>query len=218
MAESIQNPPEESTREKIKAAATEEFIHKGFDGARMQAIADRAGANKAMIYYYFRSKEALFEAVLRETFEELVTRFAEIRPEGDPDPRVLIPQIVRLHFRFLAEHPAIPKILLREMHSNHPIVPKVLGEIFGRIRSERYPDFVRIFEAGIRSGKIRDVDPLQTILNIISMNAFYFIARPVLSVGWPDVFASVPEEKLLEMRERAVSDLVLNGLLPRQGD
>ena len=59
------------------------------------------------------------------------------------------------------------------------------------------------------------MDPLQTILNIISMNIFYFIAKPVLSAGWPDVFAGVPEEKLLEIREKAVSDLVLNGILPK---
>jgi TetR/AcrR family transcriptional regulator len=168
-----------------------------------------------MIYYYFRSKEALFEAVLRETFEELFVRFSEIQPEVDPDPRNLIPQIVHLHLRFLAEHPAIPKILLREMHSSRAVVPRVLGEIFGKIKTDRYPALIRVFEAGVRSGKIRDVDPLQTILNILSMNIFYFIAKPVLSAGWPDVFAGVPEERLLEIREKAVSDLVLNGILPK---
>jgi TetR/AcrR family transcriptional regulator len=215
MTESISKSVNESTREKIKTAATEEFIQRGFDGARMQAIADRAGANKAMIYYYFRSKETLFEAVLREAFEELFTEFSQIRPDGDPDPRKLIPQIVHLHMRFLAEHPHLPKILVREMHSGHPIVPKVLGEIFGRIKQERYPFLIQIFEAGVRAGKIRDVDPLQTLLSILSMNIFYFIAKPVLSAGWPEVFANPSEKELLEVREKAISDLILNGLLPR---
>jgi TetR/AcrR family transcriptional regulator len=216
MNKPIPDTPSESTREKIKAAATQEFIDRGFSGARMQTIADRAGANKAMIYYYFRSKEALFEAVLKETFENLFSEFAEIRPEAEgPDPANLISRIVRLHMRFLAENPHIPKILVREMHSGHPIVPKVLGEIFGRIRRERYPMLLGIFEAGVRSGRIRDVDPLQTILNLLSMNIFYFIAKPVLSAGWPDVFSNRSEEELLEIRAKAVTDLMLNGLLPR---
>jgi TetR/AcrR family transcriptional regulator len=215
MAESIPEPASESTREKIKTAATEEFIQRGFDGARMQAIADRAGANKAMIYYYFQSKETLFEAVLHETFEELFSEFSRIRPDGDPDPRKLIPQIVHLHMRFLAEHPHLPKILIREMHSGHPIVPKVLGEIFGRIRQDRYPALIQIFEAGVRTGIIRNVDPLQTLLSILSMNIFYFIAKPVLSAGWPEVFSNRPENELLEVREKAISDLILNGLLPK---
>jgi len=62
----------ENMRDRIKQAAAEVFSERGFDGARMQEIADRAGANKAMIYYYFNSKEALFTAIFSENFTNLL--------------------------------------------------------------------------------------------------------------------------------------------------
>ena len=207
------DPGSRSTREKIKAAAAEVFIAKGLDGARMQAIADRAGANKAMIYYYFHSKEALFEAVIRETFEELFVMFSEIKPEGKPDPVNLIPQIVHIHMKFLAEHPYIPKIMVRELHSGNGIAQKVLREIFVKMKQTRIPDFFRSFEAGVKAGKIRKVDPFQTIWNIVALNIFYFVARPFLQAGWPELFEGRSEEQILKSREKAVSDFILHALL-----
>jgi TetR/AcrR family transcriptional regulator len=208
----------ETTRDKIKAAATEEFSEKGFGGARMQAIADRAGANKAMIHYYFQTKDALFEAVIRETFEELFNQFSEIRPGGGLDPRKIVPQILNIHMRFLLEHPYIPKIMVRELHSGHPAVAKVLGEMFGNLKQEKLPDLIRVFEAGADAGIIRRVDPLQTVLSMVALNVFYIVAKPFLNAGWPEVFSGQPESRILEARENAVADLILNGLLPREGE
>jgi TetR/AcrR family transcriptional regulator len=205
----------ESTREKIKAAAAEEFTEKGLDGARMQAIADRAGANKAMIYYYFHSKEALFEAIIRETFAELFHMFSEIKPDRDLDPAKLVPRIVHIHMQFLLEHPYIPKIMVRELHSGHPIAEKVLKEMFGNMKRDRFPDLVKVFEAGARAGKIRKVDPLQTLWSIVALNIFYFVARPFLNAGWPELFSKKTERRILEAREKAVADLILHGLLPK---
>jgi TetR/AcrR family transcriptional regulator len=202
----------EPTRERIKAAAAGVFIEKGLDGARMQAIADRAGANKAMIYYYFHSKEALFEAVIRETFEELFVLFSEIKPEGKIDPKILIPRIVHVHMQFLADHPYIPKIMVRELHSGNRIAEKVLRELFAKMKLGRYFNFIKAFEAGAKSGKIRKVDPLQTIWNIVALNIFYFVARPFLQAGWPELFEGRSEKQILKSREKAVSDFILHAL------
>ena len=200
------------TRERIKAAAAEVFIEKGLDGARMQAIADRAGANKAMIYYYFHSKEALFEAVIRETFEELFRLFSGIQPDRNLDLKKLIPQIVHIHMRFLADHPYIPKIMVRELQSGNRIAEKVLREIFTKMKLGRYFNFIKAFDAGAKAGKIRRVDPLQTIWNIAALNIFYFVARPFLTAGWPELFEGRSEEELLRAREKAVSDFILHAL------
>jgi TetR/AcrR family transcriptional regulator len=202
----------EPTRERIKAAAVEVFIEKGLDGARMQAIADRAGANKAMIYYYFHSKEALFEAVIRETFEELFVLFSEIKLEGKSDPINVIPQIVHIHMKFLADHPYIPKIMVRELHSGNGIAEKVLREVFMKMKQGRFPDFFKSFEAGVKAGKIRKVDPFQTIWNIVALNIFYFVARPFLQAGWPELFEGRSEEQILKSREKAVADFILHAL------
>jgi AcrR family transcriptional regulator len=209
---SAQKTESESTRERIKAAAAGVFIEKGLDGARMQAIADRAGANKAMIYYYFRSKEALFEAVIRETFEELFELFSNIQPDRSLDPKKLIPQIVHIHMRFLTDHPTIPRIMVRELHSGNHIAEKVLRELFAKLKHGRYPDFIKVFEAGAETGKIRRVDPLHTIWNIVALNIFYFVARPFLQAGWPELFVGRSEEEILKAREKAVSDFILHAL------
>ena len=104
-----------STREKIKAAAGEVFVKKGYAAARMQEIANLAGANKAMIYYYFSSKEALFEAILREAFQELVIHLADLLELRETDPRRLIKRLVHVHFRFLLDHPQLPGLVAREL-------------------------------------------------------------------------------------------------------
>ncbi|MDZ7376237.1 MAG: TetR family transcriptional regulator [candidate division KSB1 bacterium] len=108
---------QETTREKIKAAALELFMERGYDGARMQEIADRAGANKALIHYYFSSKSELFEAIIRETFEELFRSFDEVEPSEIEDPSEMIARMVRTHFQFISDHPNLPRILVRELNS-----------------------------------------------------------------------------------------------------
>ena len=65
----------ENTREKIIKVAFQVFVEKGYDGARMQEIAEKAGVNKAMIYYYFNSKELLFEKIITETLDSFFQRF-----------------------------------------------------------------------------------------------------------------------------------------------
>jgi TetR/AcrR family transcriptional regulator len=205
----------ESTREKIKSAATEVFIEKGYDGARMQEIADRAGANKAMIHYYFQSKENLFESILRETFEDLFGRFSRLKPPaGSFSPEVIVPAIVRTHMRFLRDHPELPKLLVREMHTGNPVIRKVMSDILRKVKRGLFFDFSTILRVGALAGKVRKVDPRQAIWSLIGMNLFYFVARPMLEAGWPGLFKN--EEKLLRDREKAVADLFLYGILPRK--
>lgn len=203
---------QESTREKIKAAALEEFVEHGYDGARMQEIANRAGANKAMIHYYFQSKDALFEAILRESFEEMFQLFGQVW-ESNQSTEQLITTTVHEHLQFLAAHAHLPRILIRELNSNNPIVEKVMHELFKQIGHRRVRQAVEALATGIESGKLRPIDPKQTIWNIIALNIFIFIARPLLKVIWKEDFAD--DQKLLAKREAAIIDLLLYGLLPR---
>lgn len=203
----------ETTREKLKLAALEEFVEKGYDGARMQEIANRAGANKAMIHYYFTSKDALFESIIRETFEELFQLFSQIWSMADQSPEELIRKTVYAHFQFLSEHPYLPRIIVRELNSNNPIVEKVMHDLFEQMGNTNIRQAVDTLAAGVEAGKLRKVDPKQTIWNIIGLNLFFFIAKPLLKAIWQEEF--VDEEKLLVKREKAIVDLLLYGLLPR---
>ena len=203
----------ESTREKIKEAATAVFVERGYDGARMQEIADRAGANKAMIYYYFNSKDELFEAIFTENFSTLFEMFGKLFDVPDFNPEEFLPRLVHLHLTFLRNHPHLPRMMAREIHSNNPIVDRVVRQLF-KESARPFLDEVQkhIARAG-KSGLIRKVDPVQLIWNLIALNLFTFFTEPIMSVVWPDQFADT--DKLLAERERAIVDLLLYGLLPR---
>jgi AcrR family transcriptional regulator len=204
----------EDTRKRIQAAASSEFIDKGFDGARMQAIAERAGANKAMIYYYFHSKEALYEDIIREAFEELFRLFSQIGPMESITVEELVDRLVHIHIRFFAEHPHIPVLLARELHGSRGIAHGVFREVFKKIQSGMMPGFMEFIVQNKKAGKIRNVDPVQTILNVVALDIFYFITKPVMGIIWPE--SGVNENRMLAKREKAIVDLILHGILPRK--
>lgn len=203
----------ESSREKIKSAALEEFVAQGYDGARMQAIADRAGVNKAMIHYYFHSKDDLFEAIIKEAFASLFSSFEQIWHIEKIDPAEVIPKIVHIHLQFLAAHPHLPRLIVRELNTQNPIPIKVMQELFTEMVQHTAQAACDFLATGADRGLIRHVDPPQTLWNFVALNLFYFIAQPILRLVWPEDLKD--EAKLLARREQAIVDLLLYGLLPR---
>jgi TetR/AcrR family transcriptional regulator len=202
----------ENMRDKIKQAAMAVFVERGFDGARMQEIADRAGANKAMIYYYFDSKEVLFSAIFTDTFLSLFKMFGSIFEVEALDPEEVIPQLVHLHLDFLDKNSHLPKMIIREIQSGNPVVEKLIQANFNQFSGHLHL-LKEKMAAAAAAGKIRDVDPLQTLWNLVALNIFIFVVRPILAAGFPEEVAN--GKKLLAEREKAIVDLVLYGLVPR---
>lgn len=204
----------ESTRDKIMVAAWESFAEKGYDGVRMQEIADRAGVNKAMIFYYYNSKEALFEGIFKEVFGQVFQAFQGIIAEEEIEPGELIAKMVHAHLQMLSTHPHLPKLMIREVNSGNPYAQKVLKETLAQIALKNSSNLIVLFQRYIKENKIRAVDPIQTLWNIIAMNLFYFIARPILQEIWTKDIKN--EKSIFEKREKAIIDLLLYGLMPRQ--
>jgi TetR/AcrR family transcriptional regulator len=202
-----------STRDKIIHAASGVFEEKGFDGARMQEIADHAGVNKAMLYYYFHSKEDLFTTIFREMFAELFTSIQNLIPMQPEDLTDFIKQFVSLHIDFLAQHPHLPRIITREIHSSNPVIKRVMKEIYKESYKTNISSFFQLAEWAKKSDRIRSVDSLQTLWNILALDLFYFMVKPMLQTFWADECQN--EEKLLQKRKKAIVDLLLYGLLPR---
>ncbi len=205
----------ESTREKIKTAAAEIFIEKGYAAARMQEIADRAQANKAMIYYYFSSKDALFESIIREAFEELFSMFTGLQQGPECDLPTLIARLVHTHFHFLQTHPQLPRLIARELNSDNPIPQKVLTDVIRRHGKERLESLQNMLSRAISDGRLRSVDVKHTLWNIVSLNVFTFIVSPVFQNVWPEEYKN--SDRLMKKREKAIVDLILYGILPRKG-
>ena len=172
-----------STERRIFAAAREEFIERGLRGARMQAIADRAAVNKALVHYYFRTKERLYDAVLQDTLATILGAVRGQLPGNEPDNdlRSLLRRIVTIYITTLKNNPDFPRFIIRELADGGEHLPRLIDAaiaLCGDIPRRIYGLFV----AETEQGTVRPIKPVHFLLNMLGMCAFTFIARPVLSL------------------------------------
>lgn len=165
----------DNTEEKILAAATNVFVTKGMDGARMQEIADEAGINKALLHYYFRSKERLFEAIFSGIIEFAFPKLTQILLSDIP-MITKIELVIDAYMNLLIKHPFIPGFLIKEMNRDPSGLFKLVVK-FG-LNPQGIAD--KIQEAMDR-GEIIKMDPRHLAINVVSMCVFPFAARPILS-------------------------------------
>lgn len=168
------------TRGTILAAARAEFCERGLDGARIDAIAARAGANKRLLYHYFGNKEDLYRAVLRDAYEEIRGGERELNLEA-LDPREAMDRLVRFTFRHFLANPWFPRLLATENLQNAaflktlPDIPALHSPLVGQIGT--------ILEEGRARGLFRDrVDPIQLYISIAALGYFYVSNIRTLSV------------------------------------
>lgn len=195
-----------NTEERILEAAAQEFILKGKSGARMQEIADNAGINKALLHYYYRSKDQLFESVFTLVIKKLLlTKILHILDE-ETDVLELIRKFTATYIDVLNNNPNIPFFILEEIHKN----PGRLANAFLKagLPVEKLFDTIR---RAARDGKIRPIDPRQLIVNIISLSIFPLVGRnmlqPVLFQDDPDAF-----DQFLESRKTEVADFIIRSI------
>ena len=116
------------TEDRIFESATDVFLEKGMDGARMQDIADHAGINKALLHYYYRTKDHLFNAVFEKISGKMFEKFAPVMDEN-----LSLEEKIRFFFRehisFLQENPRLPIFLLNEMNRNPQRIKKIIKNL-----------------------------------------------------------------------------------------
>jgi TetR/AcrR family transcriptional regulator len=170
--------PEES-RATILQAAIREFAREGVAGARTDAIAKAAKVNKALLYYYFRDKDALYGAALEQVFRERDQHLMPILTEETP-PGEKILRYVGVFFDFLAGHPEHREMVQREMfmlprrsHTQR-IVKTYMKPLFEQL--------LKVFREGIEAGVFRPVDPMQFIPSMAAVVVHYFGSAPFLKL------------------------------------
>lgn len=197
-----------TTEQQIIDAARKIFMQRGLSGARMQDIADEAGINKAMLHYYYRNKEKLFEIVFAEAVQALLGRVNAIFA-GDMPWKEKIVAAIDNYITSISENPYLPIFVLHEINSNPDrMVNQFLhGPLFPNLRA-----FMMELAEEAAKGNIRKVDPLQLMISIISMCVFPFAAKPLLTgVFQMDAAAFA---KFIEERKKFVGSFVLNALEP----
>lgn len=198
-----------STEETILAAAKDIFMRKGFAGTRMQEVADEAGINKAMLHYYFRSKEKLFKVILSEAIDAMAP---VIMRSLSTEKGVLakIEDLVTNHISLLLERPYMPLFVMHELSQNRGQFVSDMME-----RHNAQPLLMAFFQQvleEVASGEIREINPLHLLMNTMSLTVFPFIMQPMITtaVGIPDEMF----QEVLVQRKKEVIDFIHASLRP----
>ncbi len=201
----IDDNQDKSTERLIFQAAKDVFHRKGLAGARMQEIADEAGINKAMLHYYFRTKEKLFEAIFNEECSGFFAKLAELINVDLP----LLDKIeffVENYIDLLMKNSYIPVFIISEMHHN----PERIKDLFiDRIVSVKHK-FLGDITTAVSLGLIRPIDPRQLIVNIMALCIFPIAARPMLTFMMEMDDNEYTE--FIELRKKEVSKFIINSI------
>jgi AcrR family transcriptional regulator len=197
--------PATETEKLILEAARKVFIRNGFDGTTMQMIADEARINKALLHYYYRSKDRLFEGVFLEAFKEMVPRLQQILFSGDPFFQK-IGAFVENYISTLQHVPEIPIFILHELRRNPD---RVVDLVKSSGIEPSY--FTKLIHSEIEKGTIQPTDPLQLLVNMLAMCIFPFAARPIIQ-GFILNNDEAAFDVFIEKRKTAVTQFIINSI------
>ena len=191
------------TELKIIEAAKDIFIKKGMEGARMQEIADAAGINKALLHYYFRSKEKLFEMIFKYVFSEVLRILFEVI-DSDMGIEEKIRGFFDKHISFLKENPYLPGFVMHELARN----PDLIVKNATNIKIDTIPHkFAEQVQKGIDNGEIKEINPKHLIVNMMSLSVFPFAAAPLIRT-WMQIDEN-EYGKFLEERKTFLPEFVI---------
>ncbi len=202
----------EASREAILQAALVEFAQEGIAGARMDAIAAAAGVNKALLYYYFRDKEALYGAVLDDFFVRLLGRVSQAFDGAGPAGERLL-NYARAHFDCIAESFHYARLFQGELLSAGRGKPSHLTRVVEKYIRPISVRLIAVLQEGVASGEFRYVDAMQFAPSIAGMIVHYFVVAPVAR----KLFARDPfSAEALQQRRAAVLDFIAAALFADQ--
>lgn len=199
-----------ATEARILDAARQIFRQKGYAGARMEEIAEKAQINKSMLHYYYRSKERLFEVVFTSDVGEMAPHIIQLLVSDLP----LLDKIrafVGAYLDMITAHPYIPGFVINELNRNQ-------GDLLQTIRSragglDQLTVFFRQVETEIWQGRIRPVDPRHLLITMISACVFPFIARPIIQMALQLDEAGF--QAFIEERKQHLTNFIISGLVIR---
>jgi TetR/AcrR family transcriptional regulator len=204
----VKNENEKQTEEIIFDAAMAIFEEKGFAAARMQEIADRAGMNKSLLHYYFRTKEQLFEAVFNKLLEKMFSKIIGVFMSDKP-----FEEKIRLyyeeHINFFQKNPGLPIFIMSEIAHN----PERLKKQFGGINYLQIRDTImKVHAKEMKESGINKEDWPQFMITVISLTVFPYAAKEIIKM-----FLSQSQEKMsfnefMNDRKTFAADFVISAI------
>jgi len=199
------------TETKILDAAKEVFQHKGLTGARMQEIADKAGINKALLHYYYRTKDKLFEKVFELAFSVFIPKVREMVLSSDKKVFEKVEFFVESYINLLYKHPFIPGFVINELNRN----PQILVNFFEKNIQFKELNLFDNFDAQLKSeaenGIIRPIDSRNLMTTVIGMCIFPIVARPIIQ-GIMFNNDKKAYEVFLSERKKFITEFIINAI------
>ena len=195
---------EPTTEQRILDAARKVFTRKGMAGTRMQEVADEAGINKALLHYYFRDKQRLFEGVFKGSADRQLACVWKVLEEAT-DLFTGIERFVSTYLDRMLEEPLLPQFIIAELHRD----PANLLEFIDRGKAGR-AHYLKLFEKARANDEIIEIDPRELLVNIMALCAHPFIARPMLTHihGMNDEAF----RRMIQQRRRSVPQFIIRSI------
>ncbi|MBN2633191.1 MAG: TetR/AcrR family transcriptional regulator [Bacteroidales bacterium] len=194
------------TEEKIFESATEVFVAKGMDGARMQDIADLAGINKALLHYYYRTKDHLFNAVFEKIAEQMFRKFSPVF-----DANLSLEEKIRFffseHISFLQKNPRLPGFLINEVNRN----PERIKKFLRNIEIEKlWQTLLSQHQEEMKKYNITNETIPQLMSSIAALSVFPFAARAILEALFERM--GIDFKEYSEQRKEYAADFVIRAI------
>lgn len=164
----------DASRARLWQAGADEFAAQGFDGAKVDRIAARAGVNKAMLYYHFNSKAGLYTAVLVETFSAIADSVARVREQGGA-PEEQLRSYVATVARTAVAHPYFPQVWLREVADGGGRVDATVGRYVGTVLTM----LGAMLQEGVAAGTMRPANPFLLQLSVVGPLTLFLASEPM---------------------------------------
>jgi len=202
----VKNKKDKGAEEKILAAARKVFTTKGMAGARMQDIADEAGINKALLHYYFRDKDKLFETIFMAEAQKFFPKINAIFQSDDPLFEK-IEKFVNEYIDEMQENPYLPWFVLNEMNRDPD---RFMAKLLGNENKPKPAKFLEQIENEIKKGTIRKTHPLHLLMNLLSMTIFPFVARPMITRNLH--LSETQFRKTMEERRKEIPKFIIDSI------
>ena len=200
---------EKNKEQTILEAAEQEFLDKGFEATKTTKIASLAGVSHAMLHYYYRTKENLFDMVFDKKINLLKDSLLVLFENQNKPFLERLQKSIESHFDFLMTNPNLPRFVMNELLFNSKRMSMFEKKI-KEAGSHALDIISKGIEAEVKRGTIDPIDPVNLLVDIVSMNVFVFVAMPLLRN-----FAITPygnEEAFWEMRKKENVEIILRRL------
>jgi TetR/AcrR family transcriptional regulator len=200
-----------STEKSILIVAEKMFLKNGFLATSTTEIAKEVGCNQALIHYYFRTKENLFNSIFECKFKQFFQNIFDLNKQESLSFIEKLKQLIETHFDLICENPNLPLLIITELSRKKEQV----GSLRNKLQSIPEPLFLALnveLEVEIAAGRIRNIGLKDLIISIVSLNISLFLLMPILE----EIIQLDANEKrkLIEHRKNEHVNTIINSLRP----